>query len=253
MPISYIEEFRSLIPNTQELRANLISNRLLHVYRFAGEIIGYSENHFDAGTYNGFAIKELRKFAKKIATCDIDFEKLQEAKNNPDVDEFIKSGSVSLLHMDARNISLESDYFDSATCVEVFGAGFEGEETEVVSVFTGIHRVLKPGGIFIFTIKSKTNENLMRPINWKFPKGYPMHRTPLEKEILNPLFGHVDWYGHMTVLINERGNMEIPGHSVKVDGEEIFVLDESIFVPQPIPDPSKERPMYWVGVCRKPF
>lgn len=253
-------EVPQVISETKKLKAEFIESRLLHVYDFAAEVIGRVENHLDIGTYNGFALPRLATFASHVDSIDRDEAGLWRAEHRADVIPLIQQERVQLHHMDARNISLGINAYDSATIIEVFGAGFKGGKDDISKVFKGVYRSLKPGGTLVFTIKSKTTEDLLRTFGFGFNKGVSLSREKLT-EILSPLFTPPAWYGQL-LLRPYQGGLFIPGviHVQNGDPQIRFNRDSDdnqlqwsadSLIPQQIQNPDIEKPMFWIGVCKK--
>ena len=233
-----------------EYRHGTIGERLHHVYRFAGKVIPYAPRLLDIGTYNGLGIKPLSNLCDELYSIEIDLDKLDEACENPEVTPLIEAGKVQLHHMDACDIRFDDNTFNAATIIEVFGAGFEGEETDIQNVFNGIHRVLTPGAPLLFTIKSSTNQRIFRPFEWAFPKGYPLHRKTIS-QITDGLFSPINWYGQLIMKETEAGIL-MPAHINGLnEGIEQLVWNKGAFEPKAIENDLVERPMYWIGVCNK--
>jgi SAM-dependent methyltransferase len=222
-----------------------IETRLFHVYDFAGDIIrshigeGLVDLHLDVGTYNGFALPRLVKIAQEVHSIDIDPQKLAKAGARPEVNALMNNGNVMLYEMDAKDIRFEENSFDSATIIEVFGAGFEGTSEDVARVFEGVHRVLRPGGVLVFTIKSRTIQELLQEVGTFDAKGVALPRKVLNP-ILRPLFGEPQWYGQR-ILRKTADGVVLP-----------YDLSNLSYVPRPV-DPQTEVPLFWVGVCQKPI
>jgi hypothetical protein len=151
----------------------------------------------------------------------------------------MNNGLVQLYTMDAKNILFPDNSFRSVTVVEVFGAGFEGNENDVAQVFTGIHRVLKPGGVMVFTVKSRTIEGFLEEVGTFDPKGIALPRRFLNP-ILRPLFGEPQWYGQRILKKTPEGVI-IPHDWSGLS-----------YVPRKV-DEKNEVPLFWIGVCQKPL
>jgi ubiquinone/menaquinone biosynthesis C-methylase UbiE len=227
----------------KQLREKNLQTRLFHVYDFASEAIPSllefpSESHLDVGTFDGFALHKLVNIADVVHSIDIDHSKLVKATNRSDVAAFKHNGYVELYKMDATDIQFPPNSFDSATIIEVFGAGFEGNENDVAKVFAGVHRVLKPGGVLVFTVKSRTIEGFLEEVGTFDPKGIALPRRFLNP-ILRPLFGEPKWYGQRILKRSEEGVI-IPNNWSGLSYE-----------PRKV-DEKTEIPLFWIGVCQKP-
>lgn len=212
-------------------RLSTLPARLMGVYNFANEFIPEGGIHFDVGAYDGIAFPELVKNAWHVLSIDISGPNLRKAALRDEVQQ----GKVSLMQMDAKDISLDPNTFDSATIVEVFGAGFKGNYSDdVIQVFEGVHRVLKPGGTLIFTVKSEFAEELARQLDLFSKKGVVIPPKFLEDH-LDDKFDDKQWYGQM--IAHDR---RIPD-----------VWKSEDFVPKQVTDPQCNPPLFWVGVWQK--
>lgn len=233
--------------------------RLGYVHRFAGEIIGHSESHFDVGFYDGFGNEFIEQYADHITVIDIDNETIIKGLQNPLTQKLLNENRLDIVQMDATNISFPPNTFTSATCIEVFGAGFKGNREDVASVFEGIAHVLKPGGKLVFTIKSAANQRTLDMIaqylafdetfqqTKTIQKGYPLNKQEVEN-IVMPVFGNIEWYGHF-YFEKQNGNILLP---IPSHGDMNSKLLHGRFIPKVI-DEENEIPIYRIGVCQKPF
>jgi SAM-dependent methyltransferase len=98
----------------------------------------------------------------------------------------IHNTDIADLHWDAKTIPLNNEAIDSAMATEVLEHSFHPEET-LVEIF----RVLKPGGIFFFTV----------PFIW------PLHETPYDAYRYTPfsLRMHIENAGFKNVEIKSLG------------------------------------------------
>ena len=232
---------------TSHLTQKDIETRLFHVYDFAQEriaaLLGSSVlRHLDVGTYNGFAQYKLARIAQKVYSFDIERKKLRSAQERPDVQTLIQQKQVMLYEMDAKHIAFADNTFDSATIIEVFGAGFDGKPEDVKAVFEGVHRVLRPGGVLVFTVRSRTMEMFLKTFETFDTKGIALPRRTLNP-ILRPLFNSVSWYGQLTLP------------RATVDGVNgVFFPNEwkPDYTPH-ILDETTHVPIFWTGVCQKPL
>lgn len=196
--------------STPPAENRFIHQRLRAVYRFAEYIIrskNYQnpvENHLDVGTYEGTFLPELLRFAQNVYSFDLDFEKLQKAKERKDLQPAFENNRIHLGQMMAQGIGFAPNSFDSATIVEVFGAGFEGSENDVKNVIREVHWVLAPGGILVMTVRSKSAEEVFEAVTHLDDKGLAVSRKSL-KPVLSELFGDdVQWYGQVILKHNEK-------------------------------------------------
>lgn len=236
---------------------NFTKERLSYVHKFAGEIIGHSQSHFDVGFYDGFGNEYIEKYAEHITVIDIDLDNIEKGLKNPITQRLLQEGRLDIKQMDATNISFPPNTFTSATCIEVFGAGFKGKHEDVASVFEGIERVLQPGGTFVFTIKSASNQRTLDMIGRylafddtfgsakTIEKGYPLYRQEVE-DIVLPLFGNIEWYGHF-YFQKQNGHILFP---IPEEQETTSTLLHERFIPKII-DEETEIPIYRIGVCHK--
>ncbi len=225
-----------------------VKKRLLHVYEFAQEIGAIGNHHLDIGTYDGFGVKSLLSTAQTVTTIDNDPVNLWRASTL--LQEYIQANQVHLLEMDARHLNVEQGLFDSATIIEVFGAGFEGTEKDIQMVFEKVHKALKPGGTLVFTIKSKTGENLLKPLGFEQTKGFSIDREETLIPIVNGLFENVTWYGQLITIEHSEG-IQIPLKFNPETGEaewhpnSYIPRNEDVLL-------GNEIPLFWICVCQKP-
>lgn len=206
------ETDRRNAPPIDENEDKFIHKRLRAVYRFALQKIFFEREmkrtdwHLDVGTYKGTFVKELFWFANKVVSFDLDREKLKEAKARQDLKKFYPE-RLNLAQMKAQNIGLPSNFFDSVTVIEVFGAGFDGTDEDVETVIREVHRTLKPGGMLIMTVRSKSAEEAFGAIGSLDDKGLPAHRHDL-KSLLQELFhSDFEWYGQVPMKKNKKGRL----------------------------------------------
>lgn len=242
------------VPESDYRKMGFTLGRLTAVYDFAAEQIGSSYSHLDVGTYNGFALPRLARIANHIVSFDINGDKLQEAQRRPDIAALIADASVDLVQMDARRMGFYPEEFDSATMVEVFGAGFKGRTGEVESVFRGIHDALRPGGVLIFTIKSNPYRKMLRDGAGFHQGSIKSMGTVIDRSMLRPvlreLFPDTQWYGQFISERLEGGKgTVIPGD---IMSDTINWYNEA-YIPQHLRSVTRQKPLYWVAVCRKPF
>ncbi len=229
-----------LLPDRRE---EDIERRLFHVYDFATQIIASErgspvDRHMDVGTYNGFALHKLANISRQVHSFDIDWGKLNLAKHRWDVAPLVAHEHAFLYQMNAVSLGFGDDVFDSASIVEVFGAGFEGGMDDVEAVFRGVHRALKPGGLVVFTVKSRTMEEILKTVGTFDRKGVTLPRRVLHP-MLRPLFGEPRWFGQL-VLKRADGGVVIPS-----------AWSPNAYVPRAV-DEETEVPIFWIGVCQKP-
>lgn len=234
-------------------RETLIKTRLMHVYRFAQPFLG--AKHLDIGTYDGFALSALAEAAQHVSSFDINRDILEVARKRPDVQRLLYEKRLSLYEMDARQINFPANSFDSATLIEVLGGAFEGSREDIFQMFTEAGRVLNQGAPLIFTIKSQSNEQILKQyFDWNVPKGYPQYRLPMEELLTESGFGSVDWYGHVFMKLTEQGNPVLPLRITTVGKTQQVELDEQYFIPQPADTfeglEQTQFPLYWIGVTR---
>ncbi|MFA9288377.1 MAG: class I SAM-dependent methyltransferase [Weeksellaceae bacterium] len=255
----------------QREKLHFTEQRLLSIYDWFNTQVstrqGRSRHHLDIGCYNGFALPTLAQAADHVTTLDIDPLMLQTALLRPSVQQLVFAQRLTLDQMDARAITYPDNSFTSASCIEVIGAGFEDQEgneiranelEHIQSVINGVHRVLQPGGLFTLTFKSQSNQRLSEGFNFGTHKGVPLHRKDL-RPMLEPLFGQVDWYGHVwTARIPRIGNkyyMGIPVVETRDETGKYDELDPECF--EPISEAQLQadgkRPLYWIAMCQKPF
>lgn len=262
-----------------------VKERLSHVYMHGAKIIrartGISNHHLDIGTHDGFAIplmavdytKDIthegfpippwhKGFAKTITSIDINHDILSIARNNPDITPLIEMGYVNLVQMDANNLSFAPNSFDSATIVEVLGAGYVGNGIEgIKSMIQVVHETLKPGGILVMTCRSAKATSSMSGYGLLMEDGYPIH-TP-ELLFLHDLFTKVDWYGQVNFK-NIRKKIGKGMTQVVMQSPPIIVFDEpngnqrfgyhpNTFIPKHLPSNSYDdiTPFFMVAICQK--
>jgi SAM-dependent methyltransferase len=264
-----------MAPNTERksklgsIEAQVVEERLMAVYTLAGQEIlarrGRSALHLDIGTYTGFALEKIHTFADHIVSFDLDQDRLfKKARKQPWVVHHPKN--ISLLTMMAQNLGIADSSVDSVTCVEVFGAGFEGKKSEVQSVFEEMSRVLKPGGIAVFTVKSETMDRVLSSISgFANDKGYPVNQRTIFS-ILHNSFSNIHWYGQILLKYDPKNyppTLSIPVVLNHRNGHIFPIIEPDIFTPTKIEmrfsdDNAQDFlhgnmtwPRYWIGVAQK--
>jgi 2-polyprenyl-3-methyl-5-hydroxy-6-metoxy-1,4-benzoquinol methylase len=106
----------------------------------------YSSNKkiLDAGCGNGYGTHYLSLHAESIVGVDIDQETIDKAKKN------FFSKNVEFKKTNVNNLPFENDSFDLVISFEVIE-----HLSDYQTYFNEIKRVLKPGGVFIFSTPNK--------------------------------------------------------------------------------------------------
>jgi predicted TPR repeat methyltransferase len=94
----------------------------------------------DLGCGTGIAAEPLSKKVEKLFLLDIAEKMLEEAE--------IKFPEADILHESATNISLDDDSVDVAISRGVLISHLP--QGEYINYLSEVHRILKPGGLFIF-------------------------------------------------------------------------------------------------------
>jgi ubiquinone/menaquinone biosynthesis C-methylase UbiE/3',5'-cyclic AMP phosphodiesterase CpdA len=145
--LSTVERFLGAQPMLQSLRDNAILADQYAKHRQASpQITRVLEARFPDGAEAGvdlccgtgnYTIPFLGRF-RKLAGVDISPEMLSNAQRRSDQIEWIKS--------DAKETPMQNGSFDAAWMISALHY-FQGEEQKLL--FEEIHRILKPGGVFI--------------------------------------------------------------------------------------------------------
>jgi SAM-dependent methyltransferase len=233
----------------KKARETLYKKRLFPIYDLAAQVFGPIERICDIGTNNGFAIDKLAQFACHVYTGDIDYPLLEEAQQNPDVQRLITAGRVQLMHMDGQYLPLPDNSMDGVDMIEVAGAGLKGSLEKILAES---HRVLKPEGKLLFTMKSREAEHsILDQLQWNDLKGYPITRREIES-MLDPSFGPISWYGNVLLPINYQGKLELPGSIHHSNGRTQFRWDDEAFIPRPAEEIEDTYiNLYWTGIAVK--
>jgi ubiquinone/menaquinone biosynthesis C-methylase UbiE len=198
-------------PPLSERQVLTLHQRLRAVYQFAklqikNHLSSPVEKHLDVGTYKGTFLNEILKFADgiRVFSFDMDDKRLSIAQQDENLKPAFATGKLHLGQMKAQKIAFASNSFDSATIVEVFGAGFEGDPTDVEQVLREVYRTLKPGGVLVMTVRSASAEEVLEPISDLDNRGLAVSRKSL-KPLLTELFGeNVEWYGQVILKHNGK-------------------------------------------------
>lgn len=228
--------------------------RLKAVYEFAREVIGQVGAHLDIGTYNGFALETLCSFADVVVSGDISDSRLKEARQRPEVNQLIWEGRVHLAQFDGHSLPVASSSVDSASIIEVYGAGYRNNGRQSpADILREVGRILRPNGKLIFTIKGRASYNFLRDAVTDDEMLEEIIGTSVDIHDLRPtlkgLFSTVDWYGQI-VTKRVPGGTFIPGR-LGLSRYGGIVWNDDALIPRPITDVYRDRPLYWVGVAQK--
>lgn len=160
----------------------------------------HDEKIIDLGCGTGYYLFLLSNLPVKLNLTGFDSDKkaLQEAKNN-------LSEKIKFMQGDLHKMPFKSSFFDKAVASEVL----EHVENDAL-VLKEIFRILKPGGIFVISVPSKSYPFLWDPVNWVLERFFNTH-------IKTGFFSGL-WSGHLRLyhLHDLKEKLEKVNFKVKV-------------------------------------
>lgn len=242
-------------PDKKEIGRRLLS-RLMASYYLAREKIQSEKiktgsrftRHLDIGMYNGFAQSFLTEMMRdlKVVSIDIDRKKIRETQQRPELQRYL-GWKLHLLNMDAMNLSFNEGVFDSVSMIEVLGAGLEGDSSQIEKLFSDVSRVLRPGGIFVYTAKSEYGLAAQENGFWHAQKGIPIARDTLTR-LTSSYFSECELYGQIVSEKLDEEWIKTPRVYLKdkPTDAELYRLHTPVQIVS-----NDQMPLYWVGVCTR--
>lgn len=178
------------------------SNALMNTFTLEELKAQTNEVILEIGMGNGFFIKDLLGEDDSITYYGCDYSELMIDEASRLNQQYIKAGQVKFFHTSADKLPFQSHSIDKAFTINTiyFWSNPSVELTE-------IHRVLKTGGRFFLTVRSKsTMENI--PVT-QF--GFKLYDQALLKDLLQ-----ASGFEVKQVLEKPEPDMEFSGNTVKV-------------------------------------
>ena len=178
------------------------SNALMNTFTLHELNAHSNECILEIGMGNGFFIKDIVGHDDSITYYGCDYSELMIDEATSRNQSYIATGQVKFFHTSADHLPFQSHSIDKAFTINTiyFWSNPSVELTE-------IHRVLKPGGKFFLTVRSKsTMENI--PVT-QF--GFKIYDQPLLKDLLE-----TSGFKVQQVMERQEPDMEFSGTTVKL-------------------------------------
>lgn len=160
MNSNYDTRYKELADNYAEEVKNYGSYAHEVIFGMCYEFISPKENLLDIGIGTGLASEKFSKAGMQIYGLDISSEMLAASKS--------KSFTKKLIECDVvkEPLPFENDFFRHVICCGVLH--FIGDLSQL---FTEIKRVLKPEGVFSFTVAPSDSQSdyIKEPTEWGIP------------------------------------------------------------------------------------
>lgn len=178
------------------------SNALMNTFTLQEMNIQPDDSILEIGMGNGFFIKDIVGHDDSITYYGCDYSELMISEATALNQSFIETGQVKFFLTSADQLPFQSHSMDKVFTINTiyFWSNPSVELTE-------IHRVLKPGGQFFLTVRSKsTMENI--PVT-QF--GFKIYDQNLLRDLLE-----TSGFKVKQVLEKQEPDMEFNGNTVKV-------------------------------------
>ncbi|MCE1188633.1 MAG: methyltransferase domain-containing protein [Ignavibacteria bacterium] len=110
-----------------------------YVHALLGPFISGSALILELAAGRGQFAKYFKKHYKRLVVSDLALPMLQEAK----------LGKTSLVTCDMRDLPFPDETFDAVVCL-FDSVNYLLNQKELLQYFTGVQKILKPGGFFVF-------------------------------------------------------------------------------------------------------
>ncbi len=178
------------------------SNALMNTFTLQELKVQSDETILEIGMGNGFFIKDILGSDDSITYYGCDYSELMISEASALNKTFIETGQVKFFHTSADKLPFLAHSIDKVFTINTiyFWSNPSVELTE-------IHRVLKPGGKFFLTVRSKsTMENI--PVT-QF--GFKIYDQSLLKDLLK-----TSGFEVLQVVEKAEPDMEFNGNTVKL-------------------------------------
>ncbi len=179
------------------------SNALMNTFTLHELKAQSNDTILEIGMGNGFFIKDILGHDDSITYFGCDYSELMISEATALNKPFIETGQVKFFNASADQLPFQTHSIDKAFTINTiyFWSNPSVELTE-------IHRILKPGGKFFLTVRSKsTMENI--PVT-QF--GFKLYDQQLLKDLLQTSGFKVN-----SVLEKAEPDMEFSGNTVKAN------------------------------------
>lgn len=158
------------------------SNRYMYALTLEQLALKKGDHVLEIGFGNGHFFTQLLSAAEEIHLYGIDYSPLMVEEAGKEHAAFIQSGQLQLVNGNSDAMPWPDQYFDRIFCINVIYFWDNPDDH-----LKEIRRVLKPGGQFFATCRSKENMTLMPFTKWNFkPYTAEEWETILIKNGLTP-------------------------------------------------------------------
>ena len=126
-------------------------NHDINLYTIKALNLKPGDNILEIGMGNGLFVKNIVQADNSITYTGLDFSEIMIDEADKQNEIFIKSGQVKFILENAEKLPFESELFD-----KIFSVNTIYFWDQPGLVFSEIHRVLKPGGQIIISIRPKS-------------------------------------------------------------------------------------------------
>jgi ubiquinone/menaquinone biosynthesis C-methylase UbiE len=158
------------------------ANEFLYDFTLAQMKLADGEKVLEIGFGNGLFFDKLFSKASNLQLSGIDYSKLMVETAITNNKENIKNGNLSLLNGNSDRLPYPDNSFDKIFCINVIYF-WDNPQSHLKE----ITRVLKPGGHFYATIRTKESMNMMPFTKYGFTKYNEEEWVALLQGKLHPL------------------------------------------------------------------
>lgn len=183
-----------------------MSLRRDHALGYALENVGTSGSILDLGCGAGVLLEKVREAGYDSVGVDLSVDMLQLARERLDG---AHSARVGLLNAGCEALPFGDEQFDAVFCMGLFGY-----VQEVDRALSEIRRVLRPGGLFLMSVRNRANEILSDPCRlagWTARRAARAVGLGRIRRILKPAAGTHPAAGAFHIVIQDSPGNVIRG------------------------------------------
>ncbi|MFP5387386.1 MAG: bifunctional 2-polyprenyl-6-hydroxyphenol methylase/3-demethylubiquinol 3-O-methyltransferase UbiG [Bacteriovoracia bacterium] len=168
---------------------NVLDSMNPHRFTFFDKFISdwQGQKVLDVGCGGGFTCEFMAKRGARVSGIDLSAASIETAR------EHARESGLNITYQkgEGENIPFEDSSFDIVTCVDVLE-----HVPDLTKVLSEIHRVLRPGGTFLFDTINKTFKSklimiwLLENISKEIPRGTHDWKMFIPPEVLKACLTH---------------------------------------------------------------